>query len=344
MAGGDPMSMARSARHFSSLRPAVRIGLLGLAVGAAWLAVSLFTAGSSASADAADEPDGLLGTVVGTVVSTTDAIVEPAAAPVQQKVQAAAQPVVQAAQPVVSAVRTVTQNVVQPIAQTPAAEPIAQVAQAVQTLPSAAASVVETASDLEESIPVEALTASVASVVDGALDEVGVRLPAVGHVLDELVGSSPTGGLVSAVLGDAVDPVLFVLLPGSEGASSPELAASVPALSASATGRSAAATSNAALLDLTAPTAVAEPAGRTDAGAGSGAPAPAAPSAPPFTPAPGGSGAAGGVSGSAASGASAVSDTADFTFLHEATASQALSAVCDELPSSPVFDTDSTPD
>lgn len=339
------MSMARSARHFSSLRPAARIGLLGLAVGAAWLAVSLFTAGSSASADAADEPDGLLGTVVSAVVSTTDAVVEPAAAPVQQTVQAVAQPVVQAAQPVASAVRTVTQNAVQPIAQTPAAEPIAQVAHTVQALPSAAASVVETASDLEESIPVEALTASVTSVVDGALDEVGVRLPAVGHVLDELVGSSPTGGLASAVLGDAVDPVLFVLLPGSEGASSPELAASIPALSASATGRSAAATaSNAALLDLTATTAAAEPAGRADTGAGSGAPAPAAPSAPPFTPAPGGSGAAGGVGGSAASGASAVSDTADFTFLHEAAASQALSAVCDELPSSPVFDTDSTPD
>jgi hypothetical protein len=48
--------------------------------------------------------------------------------------------------------------------------------------------------------------------------------------------------------------------------------------------------------------------------------------------------------GSAPSGGTMISDAASAASFHEAAASLALSTVRDELPSSPVFDTDSTPD
>ena len=72
--------------------------------------------------------------------------------------------------------------------------------------------------------------------------------------------------------------------------------------------------------------------------------APTAPAAPPGAPFPGGTGTGGGANGSGSAGASTISDAVSSAYLLEANASLVLSTVHDELPSSPVFDTDSTPD
>ena len=205
------MSTVRAARRSDAMRPGVRLGLLGLAVGIGWLLLTLFTGGSSASADSGDDQDGLLGSVLGGVVQTTQTVVQTTSAPVQQTVQAV-QPVVAAVQqvaPIAPAPAPVVNAVVQTVAQTVAA------------VPATTTAVVETASDLVETVQVGTVVAPVTALVDTVVGDTAGSLPIVGEVVDELLGTTTPGGLIDDVVGDvdtAVDGLLGDTATGVIGA------------------------------------------------------------------------------------------------------------------------------
>jgi hypothetical protein len=75
-----------------------------------------------------------------------------------------------------------------------------------------------------------------------------------------------------------------------------------------------------------------------------GAPPGGVPSAPVVPAAPGGGAGSGGWAPTGGAGAATTSDAASAAFGPDALASLVLHSVDDDLPSSPVYDTDSTPD
>lgn len=74
-------------------------------------------------------------------------------------------------------------------------------------LPATATTVVGTASDLVADVPLGAVTAPVAVVVEGLVGDTVAELPGVGQVVDELLGTTTAGDLVDTVVGD-VDHVV----------------------------------------------------------------------------------------------------------------------------------------
>ncbi|GAA1797275.1 hypothetical protein [Agromyces neolithicus] len=300
----------------------LRYALLALAFSALWLAISLFSSVSSASADEA-KPSSLLGTlgsvvggvsqtsstpgdalgdVVATVIEPVDAVVEPVLAPVAA--------------------------VVDPVVETVVPAPVGGLVEAV--VPAG----------------VGELTKPLVDIVD----QVAGSLPIVGGIVgDDTVGSvvSPVTGIVDDALGTIVGSPID--LPGGDSGSTPQLPGESPAPGASLDPAATAApipvvagvsTSSAGGVDLV---------GAPLSGAIGSATSPASPvgspgDAPPAL-APPGSGSTGtGASGSGPGGSSASSDTAFAALELDARASLVLHSVDDALPSSPVYDTDSTPD
>lgn len=332
--------------------PLVRAALLGTGLAAAWVVVSLVAAPSSASAD--EPPDGLLGTVatvVGVVDGTLDAV---AAGLVQPVVAAAGTPAAEVvdtahevapapAQPVVDAVPVITSGA------TDAAGGTLDAVDA--TLTATVAGLGSAVGDLAGGAP----TGALADPVVEALDGVAGALPVVGPVL----GDDTLGGLLGPVVDLADDTLGAVVgdlgpLPGDgvlpslpdPGIVTERPGAVLPAMQTP--GESGLLVIAAALAPLPATAAAI-----ADAGAGTGPPGGAEPlgALAPSPPAPGdgsplGSGAPVGGSASAGSGPGAApgSEAALAAHMLDAIASLVLGSVDDALPSSPVFDTDTTPD
>ncbi|MFC9916862.1 hypothetical protein [Agromyces binzhouensis] len=338
--------------------PLTRALLLGTGLAAAWVVVSLVASPSSASAD--ERPDGLLGavgSVVGVVDDTVDGVVAQVVDPMPEPVP----------DPVATTVDAVTGA-----APAPVAPVVEQVAEPIDALVPAAAGVVDAVddtvaevvdgtasvvSDVASDRPVGTITTPVVDTLDGVVGALpivgsvldddtlsGVLGPVVGVVDDTLdvvvgdLGPLPDDGLLPSlpVPGDPGDPVV-VVPPGAPGdATATDATAGRAAIDSGATsavppGDAVTAASIAAL----------------DAGPPGASPGTLAPANPPRgAEAPLGSGAPG--SGSSASGSgsgtASGSDAGLGAIELDALASLVLSAVDDELPSSPVHDTDTTPD
>ncbi|MGR0218304.1 hypothetical protein [Agromyces sp. ZXT2-6] len=338
-----------------SRMPLARAALLGSGLAAAWVVVSLVSGPSSASAE--EDPNGLLGTVgtaVGVLDAVADEVVEPVVAvvtPVADAVEsveavapAPVQPVVETAPVVVDTV-TDAANGTLDLADSGATEVVTELAAAV--------------SDLAEGSPVD----SISDPIIGVVDEVAGTLPVVGPVL----GDDTLGGLLGPVVG-AVDGTLGIVVgdfgplpdggilpslpdlgvvpsgPGTAGPDDPATGPgdALPAGSAVAPGMGATsvdidASRFADRMSDARPPGTAAPIGAvapTPGASGDGSGTPLGTSAPAGGSASAGAG-AGGVAGS---------DTAFAAHDLDALASLVLHAVDDALPSSPVFDTDTTPD
>ncbi|MCK8610713.1 hypothetical protein [Agromyces sp. C10] len=329
--------------------PLLRAALLGSGLAAAWVVVSLAAGPSSASAE--ENPKGLLGTVgsvVGTVGGTVDTVVDEVVDPVVTSVTA----------PV-----TTTVEAVQPVAPAPAQPVVEAVPVVVDTVMDAASGAVddvdavasETVAEVAGTVGDVAGSSPVGSLVDTWDTTVGL-LPIVGPVLDD----APLDGLLGPVAGgvdDALGTVVGRFGPLPDGGVLPSL----PDLGI-------APGSTEAVVPLPVETGgavlvVAESSVDAQSGAppGDDSATPAAAltsdSGPPGTapplgalaPAPGlaggaGTPAGGSTSGSAGSGGIAGSDAASAAHDLDAMASLVLHAVDDALPSSPIYDTDTTPD
>ncbi|GAA1055794.1 hypothetical protein GCM10017608_30340 [Agromyces luteolus] len=343
--------------------PLVRALLLGTGLAAAWIVVSLVASPSSASAD--DRPNGLLGTVgsvVGVVDGTVDGVVEQVVDPVLE--------------PVAATVDTVTNTVTDaaPAPPAPVAPVVEQAAEPVETLVPAVGGAVDTVDDtvaevaaeagsLVSDIAGDAPVGTITAPVVGTLDGVVGSLPVVGSLL----GDDALGGVLGPVVG-AVDDTLDVvigdlgplpddgLVPSLPLPGDPEspIAVVPPIGTGDPTGADAASVRPEDDLGprATVDGGAAEPslvtsAAATDLGPPGDPPGTLAPAnAPRGAEAPLGSGAP--ASGSSASGSgsgtASGSDAGLGSIELDALASLVLSAVDDALPSSPVYETDTTPD
>ncbi|GGI46187.1 hypothetical protein BCL57_001362 [Agromyces flavus] len=326
-------------------RPLLRAALVGSGLAAAWVVVSLV--GSPASASAEERPDGLLGTVgsvVGVVDGTLDAVVDEVVDEVVEPVVGAVSPsAVEAvevfapepARPIVDAVPVMVDET------TDAANGTIDVVDVV--VADAVSGVGSTVGDLAGSAPVGGIVHAVDRVVGSA--------PVVGPVL----GDDTLGGLLGPVA-DLADDTLDVVvgelptLPADgvlpslpEPGIGPEASAPLPGDGAVS-----------AVADDTPSAIVVAPVDawtlQAHDPAPPGAPAPLGAIAPtsssPAHGSPLGSGTPPGGSASAGSG-SGLGSGADATLAAhalDARASLVLGSVDDALPSSPVFETDTTPD
>jgi hypothetical protein len=296
------------------------LALAGLAA-LLWFAVSLFFGPHSASAD---EPSPLdpLGSVVG---SLTQPLVSTVAPVVSAPVQAAA-PVVQAVAPV--AAQAITAAVPAPVAAAvaPVAAPVAAVVSTVTAPVAAAAAPVTAPLEPLVSAVVEPLAPAVAQVVDPLAPVVApVTNPALdvlSPALDSLV-DAPTVGPVPA------EPAEFgpaVSVPATDAASNATAASAFLRLAVN--GQTASSASPQGVSGIAVTSALeGDPALPVDG------PLPAAPAA---------------LSGSAASGAAggsaASADVARGFALAAARGASVTTLSDDELPSSPTFPSDTTPD
>lgn len=335
--------------------PVLRAALLGTGLAAAWIVVSLVASPSGASAE--EQPNGLLGTVgsvVGVVDGTLDSAVGEVVEPVADIVPAPAAEVVEVveaiapapAQPAVDAVPVVVDEA------TDAASGTFDAADA--TLSGTVSQIASTVGDLAGSAP----GGTIADPAVGALDDIAAALPVLGPVL----GDDTLGGLLGPVVDladDALDAVVGDLGPLPPGGVLPPLpdlgvlpdgpVAIVPAAPAGPADRSAAPADASAALAPRDPPGGGMPANPADAdplGTVTTVGAPAPPSPSPADGSPAGSGAPAGGSASAGpgSGAAGASDAALAAHSLDASASLVLGSIDDALPSSPVFDTDTTPD
>ena len=297
----------------------LRVALLALVFSALWLGISLFSSTSSASADEA-KPASLLGTagaVVGGVTQTTSthgdtagSVVGAVVEPVDAVVEPVLEPVTAVVQPVVEVVPAPVGDLIEPV-------------------------VPGTVGELTEPL------------VD-TVDRVVGSLPIVGGI----VGDDTVGGIVSPVTGVVDDTLGTIIgspidLPGGDTGVTPQLpdGSPVPDVTVDPVitiGPADLAASGDASSPASAVANVADLPGTHV----SGTAAPAQPGAPPGLPSPGGGAGSGGsgASGSGSGGASAGSDAAFAALELDALASLVLHAVDDALPSSPAYDTDSTPD
>jgi len=329
----------------SGTRPGLRIGLLGLAVGAVWLAMSLFTGAQGASASTGDSDAGLLDSLVGQVTDSARDAVQPVAAPAQ----AATAPVRAAVAPVVAKVRPVPHAAASPrvIAEvvTRASETVAQVLPAagavVESAPQAVVEVVAAVPAALDSVEAADIVAPVTRMFDSIVSDTVGQLPLAGDLVGDLIGDAPTGHLLAPVVGGVDGVADAVRSDASTPDHLPSPSETIRELApASVVGGFTAASALASVpMSPTDPLVV-----MPDEGSPLGAPTGGElPPVVPAAPAPaGGSGTSAG--GSTPSGGTMISDAASAASFHEAAASLALSTVRDELPSSPVFDTDSTPD
>ncbi|WP_133411789.1 hypothetical protein [Agromyces badenianii] len=335
--------------------PWLRYALLAVALSAVWLVISLFSSAPSASADDRDHGSGLLGTAGSLLGGVTD-------------VTGAAGDVVGGG--VVGVVATVTAPVdaVVELLPEPAAEPVAEIVPAASdtvtgaagtaisgvdaTVGTAVNGVAVTVSGLVEGGAVSGIARPVAGIVDGIVH----RLPIVGALLP--VGT--VGGLLGPVAGTVDESLCAIIgtapaLP-TDGTGILPQRPGIPLLPSGPGGSEPG--------GVTAGLASGAPPGWAGLGldslqaAHAGPPGPAgtlasgggdtSPTAGPLalgTPVGGsGAGSGTGASGSGSASASGTSDAAFAALELDALASLALHSVDDELPSSPVYDTDSTPD
>ncbi|KZE95279.1 hypothetical protein AVP42_00392 [Agromyces sp. NDB4Y10] len=336
--------------------PLLRAALLGSGLAAAWVVVSLAAGPSSASAE--EDPKGVLGTVgsvVGTVGGTVDTVVDEVVDPVVTSVTA----------PV-----TTTVEAVQPVAPAPAQPVVEAVPVVVDTVTDAASGAVddvdavasETVAEVAGTVGDVAGSSPVGSLVDTLDTTVGL-LPIVGPVLDD----APLDGLLGPVAGGVDDALGTVvgrfgplpdggvlpslpdlgIAPGSTEAVVPlpvETGGAVLVVAESSVGAQSgappgddSATPAAALTSDSGPPGTAPPLGAL-------APAPGLAGGAADAPLGAGTPAGGSTSGSAGSGGIAGSDAASAAHDLDAMASLVLHAVDDALPSSPIYDTDTTPD
>ncbi|MET0886966.1 MAG: hypothetical protein ABWX92_11000 [Mycetocola sp.] len=300
-----------------ALRAARLLALAGLAA-LLWFVLSLFLGSSSASAD---EPSPLdpLGSVVGSV---TEPLVSTVAPVVSAPVQAVA-PVVQAVAPV--AAQAITAVVPAPVAAAvaPVAAPVAAVVSTVTTPVTTAIAPITAPLDPLVSAVVTPLAPSVAQIVEPLA-------PIVSPVVDPLL---PT---VGSLLDQVAEPV-FGPAPQSDGAAV-GVAVSVPTTDATPT-----TTAAGAALRLTSSGYPATSAGlivpaTTNAPVG----APGLPVDGPLPAAP--TALSGSAAGSAAGGTAASADVARVFSLAAAWGASVTTRFDDELPSSPTFPSDTTPD
>lgn len=340
--------------------PLLRAALLGSGLAAAWVVVSLVSGPSSASAE--EDPSGLLGTVgsvVGVVDDTVDAVGDEVVEPVVTAV------VTPAVEPVAATVETVDEAAPAPLQPVVDAVPV----------------IVETATDAAAGTlhAVDAVTTDTVAEVGGLVGDVaggapvgGIADPLVG-VVDHVVGSLPIlgpvlgddtlGGLLGPVVG-AVDDTLGTVVgdlgplpgdgllpslpdhdvvPSAPGLDQPNglAPAGDDAVTEPVSAAAPAATPGGAATDSN-PGMPGDPVSTAPLGAiapSSGAPGDG-PDTPLGTSAPAGGSSAGGSGPGGVAGSDATSAAHDL----DALASLVLHMVDDALPSSPVYDTDTTPD
>ena len=299
--------------------PWLRYALLALVFSALWLGVGLFSSSSSATADDT-QPNGLLSGVGSVVDGVTESIV-PVGDTLGDAVGAVVETVDAVAEPVLEPVGAITAPVVHIVP-----EPVA---------------------DLVERV-VPGGVGSISSPVVDTVDEIAGSLPIVGGLLgDDTVESivTPVTDVVDDSLGTLVGSIGDPTDRGPQTPAPPDPGATVGPTPSVLAVPGAGLRAGQAIATATGP--LRDPA--VLAGS-SGGTAPGEPAAPPgdrqpaLAP-PGGP--AGSGSGASASGAGGVSAGSDATFAAlelDALASLVLRAVDDALPSSPVHDTDTTPD
>jgi hypothetical protein len=354
------MTPADDLRHV----PWLRYALLAAALTAVWLVISLFSSAPSASADESDTGSGLLGgatsllggvtTVTGGVGDTlgdvVDTVTEPVNLVLEPVVDVAPEPVAEVAPVAPAVVDTATDA---------ANTTISGTNTAVGTLVNG---ITATLSDVAGGGTVGAVVAPITGVVDGAAG----GLPIVGELLGDNAVSgvlSPVTGLIDDTLGTVVGsagelptdgtgilPQLprSPLLPGDSeapgGTGDPGVVTTPVTWSGGTSGPVGVADAGSteygsrALVSSSAASGLAGAITPADGGAPPGGDLPASPAAPA-----GGSTFGGGGSGGAG-GSSGTSDAAFAALELDALASLVLHSVDDALPSSPVFDTDTTPD
>jgi len=352
------MTSAEAARPV----PWLRYALLGVLFAAIWLAISLFSSADGASAEEY-EPSGVLGAAGAAVDAVSDTTA------------AVGQGLGEVVEPVVEPVNVVAEPVVEAIPEPvePVAEPLVEaVPEGTETVTDAANAAVKGANAAVGTVGNEVAAAAIAAADSNpvgkvvqpggqAVDDSVEGLPVVGDVAPKgLVGK--TVGATADVADVALDAVVgavgdlptdgsgllpqvpsIPLLPGipSLPGDSDEGASLGPAVSGppSDTVYFALDGSTSWSGDSDHPGVPADLAGAITPVGGS----PTGGSAP-GSPASGGGTGSGGAGAGGAGGASGTSD-ADFAALGvDALASMVLRSVDDELPSSPVYDTDTTPD
>ena len=331
--------------------PVLRIVALAASAAFLWFVASLFLGSSSAAASHADERSPLDGaaSLVGSVTAPVTAAVTPvvavpvavvvpvveAVAPVAAPVVSAAAPVAAAVAPVVQPVATVVSTVTAPAAPVVSTVVAPVLAPAVATLTPVAGALAPAVAPLA---PVVAPLAPVLGPVIAPLT------PVLGPVVAPL---RPVLGPVVAPLTPAVD-VLTPLLPGLDAAAlTPGVAAAPAFVQPSADDSNVRTADGAAVASLgralSAPASGASIEASTLVTPSGGLPSPLAGDSPtdPALPAANSGGAAGaGVGGGAAA---AGDDPARFSF-DFAVSGLRPPLVDDELPSSPTFPSDTTPD
>jgi hypothetical protein len=371
-----------SATTRSTRRPILRYALLGAAVSAGWLTISLISGAQGASADdrGGDGPLGAVGSLLGGVSQTTDAVgdavgevVHSAVAPVDAVVQAVTPAAAPAPVPAPAPAPVPAAPAPAPApapAAAPAPAPVNGVLDGVEgTAVTLVGTVGDTLTEIASSRIVGSATDPIVDGVDGLLG----AAPVTGDLLgDDLLGSilKPVTGAIDDTLRDVVGSVgalpgggALPTIPGIPGIpAAPGTGLGAPAsgmlggplhLGQGGLGHAAAAAK--ASTHPTATRQFSDAGDRTAAGAGSSpgeatAAAPVtgdegAPTSAPGAPlsALGGTGSAGATGSGGATG-SAASDAIFDADALGASAALVLNAIDDDLPSSPVFGTDTTPD
>lgn len=348
------MRPADEVRHV----PWLRYAILAAALTAVWLVISLFSSAPSASADEHDTGSGLLGSV-GSLLGGVASVTGGGGDTLGDVVDTVAEPVSQVLEPVVDV----------------APEPVAEVAPVVVDTATDAANTTSSGTNAAVGTLVNGLTATLSDVaaggtvgavvapITGVVDGVAGGIPIVGDLVGDNAVSgvlSPVTGLVDDTLGTVVGSVgelptdgtgvlpqlpRIPLLPGDSdplggpadpGVVTPTTTSSGPpgSLGVAVAGKTESVPR--ALISSSA-------SGLAGAITPDGGPPPSG-DLPASPAAPAGGTTFGGAGSAPAGGASGTSDAAFAALELDALASLVLHSVDDALPSSPVFDTDTTPD
>ncbi|MET4580676.1 hypothetical protein ABIE21_000166 [Conyzicola nivalis] len=338
--------------HSRSPLPVLRILVLAASAAFLWFVASLFLGSSSAAASHADERSPLDG--VASLVGSVTAPVTAAVTPVVATPVAVVVPVVEAVAPVAAPVVSAAVSAPVAAAVAPVVKPAATV---VSTVTAPAAPVVTTVV-----APVLAPVVATLTPVVGALAPAVAPLAPVVAPLAPVLGPviaplAPVLGPVVAPLGPVLGPVVAPLTPAVDvltpllsgrdpAARTPGVAAALAFVQPSTDGSNARTTDGAALASLgralSAPASGASIEASTLVTPSGGLPSPLPGESPadPALPAASSGGAAGGGGGCASA---AGDDPARFSF-DFAVSGMRAPLFDDELPSSPTFPSDTTPD
>lgn len=313
----------------------------------AWATLTVFLGGGSAHAD--EPEDGPLDGLTSLVGDTVSAVTAPVTPIVTQVV---APVVTQVVAPVQQAVPAVVEAVTRPIVEAPVVGPVAT--PVVHAVTETAAAVVEPVTDVLSNAPVSQLTDPILDavsgipVVGGLVDDLGVI-----SAVDDVVGVvDDTTALLGNVTNGTVPPVLEALdppttAPGEGSGSVAEPPAPVTPVDAAENAAATPPVSSTALpsAGITRSHAVGADSGATRlADVTSPAPATPAPSGPPSGSPPGATIPASSSAGSGGGNNAAHARLGDAIPSPLRAGERASGASDDVLPSSPVADTDVSPD